>query len=155
MPQQLREILRGGMMLNLENIVIEEAIEHIKIKRMNNIERFDQNYKKAANLIESGKYIDANKLTQEDVLGYYSVYADAEEKEKAGKLDDAAELYWKNIYVNGTDAPANFNRLLIVLKKLGRLSDELKVAEIYLNFVKDTEYPKIEKRIKSLKATIF
>jgi hypothetical protein len=40
-------------------------------------------------------------------------------------------LYWTNISTNGTDAPANFTQLMIILKKLGRLSEALKVSEIY------------------------
>lgn len=138
-------------MLNLENISVKEAVEHIKNKRTENKRKFDENYKKAEKLIESGKFEEAQKLTQEDVLGYYPVYAEAEKKEKAGNLEEANELYWRNIYTNGTDAPANFNRLLSVLSKLGRLSDELKVAEIYLQFVNQNDYPKIEKRIEGIK----
>jgi len=138
-------------MSNLENIPVEEAIEHIKNKRIENRRKFDENYKRAEKLIESGKFEEAQKLTQEDVLGYYPDYAEAEKKEKAGKLEEAAELYWRNIYTNGTDAPASFKRLLIVLRKLGRLSDELKVAEIYLKFVNKSDYPNIEKRIEGIK----
>lgn len=138
-------------MLNLKNISVKEAIEYIKNKRIENRRKFDGNYKKAEKLIESGKFEEAQKLTQEDVLGYYPVYAEAEEKEKAGKLEEAAELYWRNIYTNGTDAPANFKRLLIVLGKLDRLSDELKVAEIYLEFVNKNDYSKIEKRIEGIR----
>ena len=138
-------------MSNLENIPIKETIEHIRNKRIENRRKFDENYKKAEKLIESGKFEEAQKLTREDVLGYYPVYAEAEKKEKAGKLEEAAELYWRNIYTNGTDAPANFKRLLVVLGKLGRLSDELKVAEIYLKFINKSDYPKIEKRIEGIK----
>lgn len=138
-------------MLNLENISVEEAVEHIKNRRIENRRKFDENYKKAEKLIESGKFEEAQNLTHEDVLGYYPIYAEAEKKERAGKLEEASELYWKNIYTNGTDALANFNRLLIVLKKLDRLSDELKVAEIYLNYVNESDYPKIGKRIEDIK----
>ncbi|MCJ7648237.1 MAG: hypothetical protein MUP85_06460 [Candidatus Lokiarchaeota archaeon] len=67
-------------------------------------------------------------------MGYYPVYAEAEKKEKAGKLEEAAELYWTNISTNGTDAPGNFYRLMIILKKLGRLSERSKVSEIYDKF---------------------
>jgi len=138
-------------MSNFENIPIKEIIEHIRNKRIENRRKFDENYKKAEKLIESGKFEKAQKLTREDVLGYYSVYAEAEKKEKAGKLEEAAELYWRNIYTNGTDGPANFKRLLIVLGKLSRLSDELKVAEIYLKFINKSDYPKIKKRIEDIK----
>ncbi len=138
-------------MLNLKDISVKEAVEHIKNKRAENRRRFDENYKKAEKLINSGKFDEAQKLTQADVLGYYPVYAEAEKKEKEGKLEEAAELYWRNIYVNGTDAPANFRKLLTISRKLGRLSDELKVAEIYLKFVNKNDYAKIEKRIESIK----
>lgn len=138
-------------MLNLESISVEEAIEHIRNKRAENRRKFDENYKKAEKLIESSKFDEAQKLTQEDILGYYPVYAEAEKMEKADELEKAAELYWRNIYINGTDAPANFKRLLIVLSKVGRLSDELKVTEIYLKFVNKNDYAKIEKRIEGIK----
>jgi hypothetical protein len=139
------------IILNLTNISIKETIGHIKNKRIENIRKFDKNYKNAKKLIQSGKFEKAQKLTQEDVLGYYPIYSEAEGKEKIGKLEEAAELYWRNIYTNGTDAPANFKRLLVILKKLGRLSDELKVAEIYLHFVNKNDYSKIEKRIEDIR----
>ena len=116
---------------DLKTSSVEEVLEYIKKKRIANKRKFDENYKKAFKLIDSGKSEEAQKLTQEDVLGYYPVYAEAEKKEKAGKLEEAAELYWTNISTNGTDAPANFTRLMVILKKLGRLSEALKVSEIY------------------------
>ncbi|MFB0562272.1 MAG: hypothetical protein ACETWM_13795 [Candidatus Lokiarchaeia archaeon] len=115
-------------MLNFENISVKQAIRHIKNKRKENLKKFDENYEKALKLIDLGKYYEAQRLTNEDVLGYYHVYIEAEQKEKAGKLEEAAEIYWRNIYINGTEAPANFKRLLIILRKLNRLSEELKIA---------------------------
>ena len=99
--------------------------------RIANRRKFHENSIKAEELIESGKFEEAQKLTREDVVAYYHVYTEAEKKEKAGKLEEAAELYWTNISTNGTDAPANFTRLMVILKKLGRLSEALKVSEIY------------------------
>jgi len=119
---------------DLKTSSVEEVVEYIKKKRIANKRKFDENHKKAFELIDSGKSEEAQKLTQEDVLEYYPVYAEAEKKEKAGKLEEAAELYWTNISTNGTDAPGNFHRLMVVLKKLGRLSERSKVSEIYDKF---------------------
>ena len=116
---------------DLKTSSVEEIVENIKNKRIANRRKFHENLIKAEKLIESGKFEEAQKLTREDVIVYYHVYAEAEKKEKAGKLEEAAELYWTNISTNGTDAPANFTRLMVILKKLGRLSEALKVSEIY------------------------
>jgi len=116
---------------DLKTSSVEEIVEYIKNKRIANRRKFHENHKKAEKLVESGKFDEAQKLTQKDVVVYYHVYAEAEKKEKAGKLEEAAELYWINISTNGTDAPANFTRLMVILKKLGRLSEALKVSEIY------------------------
>jgi len=116
---------------DLKTSSVEEILEYIKNKRIVNRRKFHENYRKAEKLIEFGKFVEAQKLTREDVIVYYHVYAEAEKKEKAGKLEEAAELYWTNISTNGTDAPANFTRLMVILKKLGRLSEALKVSEIY------------------------
>ncbi|GAG57772.1 unnamed protein product [marine sediment metagenome] len=120
--------------LDLKTSSVEEIVEYIKNKRIANRRKFHENLIKAEKLIESGKFEEAQKLTQEDVIAYYHVYAEAEKKEKAGKLEEAAELYWTNISTNGTDAPANFTRLMVILKKLGRLSEALKVSEIYAKY---------------------
>jgi len=116
---------------DLKTSSVEEIVENIKNKRISNRRKFHENLIKAEKLVESGKFEEAQKLTREDVIVYYHVYAEAEKKEKAGKLEEAAELYWTNISTNGTDAPANFTRLMVILKKLGRLSEALKVSEIY------------------------
>jgi hypothetical protein len=81
------------------------------------------------------------------VVAYFPVYQKAEKLEKEGNLEEAAKIYWSNIYENGTDAPANFKRLLIVLSKLGRKKEELAVAKIYSSFVKEKELEKLKKRI--------
>ena len=105
---------------DLKTSSVEEILEYIKKKRIANRRKFDENYKKADKLIESDKFEEAQELTREDVLGYYPVCTEAQKKEKAGKLKEAAELYWTNISTNGTDAPGNFYRLMGILKKLGR-----------------------------------
>lgn len=115
----------------LAEIDLDEAVSKIKEKRKENQK--------------------AQKSTSKDVLGYFSVYAKAEKLEKEGKLEDAAIIYWKNIYENGSDAPANFKRLLIVLSKLKRKKEELSVALIFSSFVNGKEKDKIEKRIANIK----
>ena len=116
---------------DLKTSSVEEIVEYIKHKRIANRRKFHENLIKAEKLIESGKFEEAQKLTREDVIVYSHVYAEAEKKEKAGKLEEAVKLYWTNISTNGTDAPANFTRLMVILKKLGRLSEASKVSEIY------------------------
>ncbi len=116
---------------DLKNSSVEEIVEYIKNKRIANRRKFHENNIKAEKLIESGQFEEARKLTREDVVVYHHIYAEAEKKEKSGKLEEAAELYWTNISTNGTDAPANFTQLIIILKKLDRLSEALKVSEIY------------------------
>lgn len=135
----------------LTEMDIDEAVSKIKEKRKQNQKKFNENYKKAESLINKGQYQKAQKLTSEDVTGYFQVYSSAEKLEKAGKLEDAAKTYWRNIFENGTDAPANFKRLLIVLSKLGRKKEELSVALIYLAFVKEKEREKIKKRIENIR----
>ena len=130
-PYIKRRRKRRNKIFDLKASSVEEIVEYIKNKRIANRRKFHENHKKAEKLVESGKFEEAQKLTQKDVVVYYHVYAEAEKKEKAGKLEEAAELYWTNISTNGTDAPANFTRLMIILKKLGRLSEALKVSEIY------------------------
>ena len=126
-----KEEKKETKIFDLKTSSVEEILENMKNKRIANRRKFHENLIKAEKLIEFGKFVEAQKLTREDVVVYYHVYAEAEKKEKAGKLEEAAELYWTNISTNGTDAPANFTRLMVILKKLGRLSEALKVSEIY------------------------
>jgi len=137
-------------MLNISKFRVEKMVKIIEKKRAKNRTEFNKNYEKAIRFIKAGKDKKAQELSSTDVLGYYSVYAEAEKKEKQGDLRSAAKLYWKNIFVNGTDAPANFRRLLIVLGKLGEFEDELKVARVYLHFVGDRDRLWLDRRIKKL-----
>jgi len=74
--------------------------------------------------------------------------------EKRGDLISAAKLYWKNIYKHGTDAPANFNRLLTVLHKLELYEDELNVALVFQSFVSKAYEERLNKRIERLRKKI-
>jgi len=136
---------------DLVDINFKEVISVIKRRRENNIKKFEENSAKASELAGQGKFKKAQDLTSQDVLGYYHVYAKANKLEKEEKLEEAAKIYWKNIYENGTDAPANFKRLLIVLSKIGRKKDELSVAKIYSAFVKEKDREKLERRITNIK----
>ena len=134
----------------LADINIDKAVSTIRNKRIDNQRKFESNYEKAKALIKKGQTQKAQELTSQDVLGYFPVYQKAEKLEKEGKLEEAAKIYWSNIYENGTDAPANFKRLLIVLSKLGRKKEELTVAKLYTSFVKDKELDKLKKRILNI-----
>jgi accessory colonization factor AcfC len=136
---------------DLADINVEEVILAIKKKKQKNISTFEENYAKAVELMGQGKAKKAQDLTTQDVIGYYDIYAKANKLEEEGKLEDAAKIYWKNIYENGTDAPANFKRLLIVLSKIGRKKEELSVAKIYSAFVKEKDREKLERRITKIK----
>lgn len=131
----------------LAEINIDKVVSTINKKRENNQSKFDENYEKAKTLIKKGQTKKAQELTSQDVIGYFPIYRKAEKLEKEGKLEEAAKIYWSNLYDNGTDAPANFKRLLIVLSKLGRKQEELSVAKIYSSFVKEKDREKLKSRI--------
>ena len=67
---------------DLKTSSVEEIVEYIKNKRIANRRKFHENYKKAEKLIECGKLEEAQKLTREDVVVYYHVYAEAEKRKK-------------------------------------------------------------------------
>lgn len=138
----------------LADINIDKAVSTIRNKRKDNQRKFKSNYEKAKALIRKGQTQKAQELTSQDVVAYFPVYQKAEKLEKEGNLEEAAKTYWSNIYENGTDAPANFKRLLIVLSKLGRKKEELSVAKIYSSFVKEKELDKLKKRISNIKKKI-
>ena len=54
----------------------------MKNKRVANRRKFHENYKKAEKLIQCGKLEEAQKLTREDVVVYYHVYAEVEKRKK-------------------------------------------------------------------------
>lgn len=139
---------------DLADINIDKAISTIRNKRKDNQRKFKSIYEEAKELIRKGQTQKAQELTSQDVVSYFTVYQKAEKLEKEGNLEEAGKVYWSNIYENGTDAPANFKRLLIVLSKLGRKKEELSVAKIYTYFIKKKELEKLKKRIINIEKKI-
>lgn len=144
-----------------ENILIEllendtsVLTESIKEKRKKNNEKYDNNIKRALELIGEGKSLQAQRLSEKDVQGFYEYYVMAENEEKSGNLKEAANIYWYNIFHNGTDAPANFTRLMILLRKMDEFELELKVANLFKNFVHHSDIDKLEKRIATIQKKI-
>lgn len=138
----------------LFNIDTNSAIETIKHQRILNHKQFKLNCKKVRELIDQGKFNQASNLSNKDLLGYFHIYQMAKNIEEEGNLERAANLYWENIYKNGTDAPANFNRLLIVLNKLKLYEEELKIANIFLAFINEGQIEKLNRRIEKLRKRI-
>lgn len=138
----------------ISTIEEDEIIRQIRIKRQKNEQLFDDNQEKLDKLIDNGKYEAANSLSSFDILGYFEFYQYAQEEEKKENLVKAAEIYWYNIFINGTDAPASFERLLILLRKLKEFEKELVVARVYRNFVHENKHEKINKRIETIKKKI-
>jgi len=148
-----------GIELNqLADLDIDRAISKIKEKRARNQKALDDHYKKISDLNSKGEHEKALALMQgnvtSDILSYSAVTAKAEKLEKAGKLEESAKVYWKNIYENGSDLPYNFKRLMIILSKLKRKKEELTVAKIYTVFVSDSYREKIERRIDKIRIKI-
>lgn len=138
----------------ISTIEEDEIIRQIKIKRQKNEQLFEDNQDKLEKLIDKGKYNEANSLSSLDILGYFEFYQFAQEEEKKENLERAAEIYWHNIFNNGTDAPASFDRLLILLRKLKEFEKELIVARVYRNFVHENKQELINKRIETIKKKI-
>ena len=131
---------------------VNEAVEIIKNRRSEIEKQKDLLYRKELELVDEGKFNALNKVYEKiQGLDFADVYQKAHLLEKSEKIDAAANLYWKNIFVNGSDIPANFTRLLILLNKLNLPSEELKVAEIYLHFINESNKEEIEKRIVRIK----
>lgn len=141
----------------MENAVIisqtvDEAVRRIELIRKENELKIGNFYQEMSNSLKEGIDYDYLNKIDENIskLNYGNVLQAALELEKSGNLIDAARLYWENIYVNGTDTPANFNRLLVVLKKLKLYCDALKAAEIYIHFVDEPYKSKIQEMIHSI-----
>ena len=81
-PYIKRRRKRRNKIFDLKASSVEEIVEYIKNKRIANRRKFHENYKKAEKLIECGKLEEAQKLTREDVVVYYHVYAEAEKRKK-------------------------------------------------------------------------
>lgn len=134
----------------ISTIKEDEIIRKIRIKRQKNMQLFENNYNTRLKLIDSGKSEEAYQIDSFDP-GYFEFYQDAQEEEEKGNLKRAAEIYWYNIFNNGTDAPANFSRLLILLRKLKEFEKELVVARVYRNFSDGKKLETIDKRIETIK----
>ena len=141
-------------MVNFEQISVEEAVEHIKSRRAENTSRLEENNRLVMELISLGRLREAKKLIDEGGSKHYALFAKAEEYENSGNLEAAVDCYWKNIYVNGADACANYKRLMDVLHRIDCCEGELKVAEIYLHFSDRFEADRISARIDELRKTI-
>jgi len=144
----------SGILNIISELDEKRIIDEIKIKRHLNEQKQDRNYNKAIGLTNEGKFETAIKISSEDDLGFYNYYQLAQKNEKRGKIIKAAEIYWFNIFHNGTDAPGNFNRLLILLRKMKDFEKEYKIARIYKSFVNESQFEKIDKRIETIKKKI-
>jgi hypothetical protein len=138
-------------MVDFENIRVEEAINHIRRRQEENRSRLEETNNLAMELIRLGRQREAKRLIDESVSGHLRLLARAEQCENCGDLEDAAELLWENIYVNGADSAVNFRKLMNVLRKLGCCEGELKVAEIFLHFTDRFVADEILARMKDVR----
>lgn len=143
-----------NILQQITSIEESDIIKQINNKRKENEQKSCDNQDKVEELMHKGKYNDANRLSSLDFLGYLEFYQYAQQEEKNENIKKAAEIYWYNIFNNGTDAPASFDRLLILLRKLKEYEKELIVARVYRNFVNENKYEKIDKRIETIKKKI-
>lgn len=139
-----------GILHEIVDIDIASIINTINKRQLENSKLEEENYRKADKYISDGNYTKASELTQQDVTGYYTTYLKAQSEEQKNNLLRAAEIYWFNIYHNATIAPGNYDRLLILLKKLNKPELELKIAELYLRFGKPQKKESIKKRIENI-----
>jgi len=139
---------------NLHNLDIEEVVHQIGEKRVKNAVQEGERLKKMLNLFEYNIELPDNDSSKQSNGGFYYYYSEALVSEKNGELRKAAELYWDNIYQNGTDAPASFIRLLIVLNRLEEYEIELKIAKIYRRFVYEKFQDSLDKKIARLEKKI-
>jgi len=143
--------------MNLTNLNLDDVIKAIKNKQIKNKELFESNYKRARELVGTGASDnEIRKLTEEDVTGYYPIYLKASKMEKSENLEGALDLYWGNIYVNGTDAPGNYERMIVILNKLKRYKDLMFILQLYLacGGMREDINEKIIKRISSVEKKI-
>jgi hypothetical protein len=138
-------------MIGLEKISVVEAIDLIEQRRNERREKLEERNRLAMELISLGRLKEAKKLIEENTSQQLAMFARAENCENCGELEEAAKLYWHNIFINGADASANFKRLMDVLEQLNRCDCEMKVAEIYLHFADRFESGPLERKIEELK----
>jgi hypothetical protein len=141
-------------MIGLEKISVDEAIDLIEQRRIEQRERLEERNRLAMELISLGRLREAKRLIEESTSEQLTMFARAEDCENCGELEEAAKLYWHNIFVNGADASANFKRLMDVLERLNRCDCEMKVAKIYLHFADRYESDPLEHKIEKLKGRL-
>lgn len=141
-------------MIGLEQISVDEAIERIERRRKERRLQLEERNRLAMELIGLGRLKEAKRLIEESTSEQLTMFARAEDCENCGELEEAAKLYWRNIFVNGADATANFKRLMEVLERLERCDCEIKVARIYLHFADRYESETLENRIRQLKSRL-
>ena len=135
----------------IKDIDIEVAIKKISNTQLLNSKLAEEKRLKAQELVSKGRYKEACKLDGIDTEYFLEVYQKGLEAEENKEFKKAANIYWHNIYINGTIAPASYNRLLILLRKMDMIEEEFIVAQIYLNFVFDNKKGEILKRIETIK----
>lgn len=154
----LNEITDNDIDILLEKInkkrEYNTLMENEKDKRYNSLsDKIVQNLineKSNAEILES-----MGKIIEEDYLYFYPIYHKSELAEESGDITRASEILWFNIYHNGTSAPGNYNRLMILLRKMGQHNMELKVANIYRKFVVTTnDLETLDKRIAGIEKRI-
>lgn len=141
-------------MIGLEKISVKEAIDLIEGRRDERRERLEERNRLAMELIGLGRLKEAKKLIEKSTSEQLTMFARAENCENCGELEEAAKLYWHNIFMNGADASANFKRLMDVLERLNRCDSEMKVAKIYLHFADRYESGSLEHKIEELKSRL-
>lgn len=137
--------------MNFDDISVEDAIEHIRQRRAENRRKLEETNKLVMELIGLGRFKEAKRLIEENASSHFTLFARAEEREKCGDLEEAAELLWENIYINGADVLADYKKLMEILRKLECYIGELKVAEIFLHFADRFGSDGISLRIEELR----
>lgn len=138
-------------MMGLEKISVKDAIDLIEQRRDERRIKLEERNRFAMELISLGRLREAKKLIEESTSEQLTMFARAENCENCGELEEAAKLYWHNIFVNGADASANFKRLMDILERLDKCDCEMKVAKIYLHFADRYESGPLEHKIDELK----
>ncbi|MCK4351500.1 MAG: hypothetical protein KAX13_11605 [Candidatus Krumholzibacteria bacterium] len=141
-------------MIGLEKVSVEEAIDLIELRRDERRIKLEERNRLAMELISLGRLKEAKRLIEKSTSEQLTMFARAEDCENCGEIEEAAKLYWHNIFMNGADASANFKRLMNILERLEKCDFEMKVAKIYLHFADRYESGPLEHRIEELKSRL-
>lgn len=128
----------------------EIIVRHIMKTRKQNLQNFHDLSDIRIKLIRIEEFNLHNEAAQIDLLGFYQNYVKAKEAEDHGDNPKAIHLYWDNIYRFGTDAPANFDRLLILLRKEQMYMHEMALIAVFIPFASDGKAEKLLKRRESV-----